>query len=400
MSGFITTVTDAELWLLGAAVASIDIDETKGEAMHLRTAPGGRQWIVEADTGQLVIDVDDAEVTTTAGPLPLSERIRRFADMFDDDTLVLSLADDRTVVATSGEATAAIDLVATDVAPEPWDFRCDTAVTVGFRQFLGMLWSARCMPSGLSESSYPMPPMWMQVGDGWVGLHIDWTDFMPSRSTYRVRTIRHDGDATVAIPHFVLESFLRKIPDFDAADEPAELTVEIGIVERDRVARPAMQIRADSWRLTLWLVQPLVNRWAPKVDEELGELQVLDRGRGTWAIGGFRREVLLQLHHGHPDVVRVSAPLVGPVEETIDLLRELSALNAASTGVRFWLEDGVAHAAANRPASADSVRPLPRTALRRQIRPVTPRPTQPALNPMGRQSGVRLRHRGFMALRI
>ena len=348
MSGFITAVTDAELWLLGAAVASIDVDETKGEAMHLRTTLGRRQWIIEADTGQMVLEVDDPELTETCGPLALSERIRRFGDMFDDDTLVLSLADDRTVVATSGDATAAIDLVATDAEPEPWDFQRDASVTVGFRAFLGMLWSARCLPSGLTDGPYPMPPMWLQVGDGWLGLHVDWSDFLPSRSTYRIRTTRHDGDATVAVPHHLLESFLRKVPDFDGVDDPTELVIDIGTVGD----RPAMQVRADRWQLTLWLVQPLVNRWQGKVDDELGELRVLERGRGTWTIGGFQRDVVLQLHHGHPDVVRVSAALLGPVEETLDLLRELSALNAASSGVRFWLEEGAVHAAADVPCTA------------------------------------------------
>jgi hypothetical protein len=94
-------------------------------------------------------------------------------------------------------------------------------------------------------------------------------------------------------------------------------------------------------------VQPLISRWERKVDDELGELQVLERNQGTWLIGGFDREVVLQLHHGHPDVVRVSAALIGPVEESLDLLRELSALNAAATGVRFWLEEGAVHAAAD-----------------------------------------------------
>lgn len=348
MSGFVTAVTDTELWLLGAAVNSIDVDETKGEAMHLRTTPGRRQWVVEADTGQFVLDVDDPEVTDTVGPLALSERIRRFGDMFDDDTLELALADDRTVVATSGDASAAIDLVATDTAPTPWDFRCDATVTVGFRAFLGMLWSARNLPSGLGESIYPMPPMWLQIGDGWVGLHVDWSDHLPSRSTYRVRTTHHDGDATVAVPHHLLEGFLRKVPGPELGDDPHEVVIDVGVVHE----RPAMQVRGDGWRLTLWLVQPLLARWQARIDDELGALQVLERDHGTWTIGGFQREVVAQLHHGHPDVVRVSAALLGPVVETLDLLRELSALNAASTGVRFWLEDDVVHAAADVPCTA------------------------------------------------
>lgn len=352
MSGFVTTVTEEELRLLGAAVNSIDVDETKGEAMHLRTTPGRRSWVIESDTGQFVLDVPDPEVTTLMGPLALSERIRRFGDMFDDDTLALSLADDRTIVASTGDATAAIDLVVTDEAPVPWAFAREATVTVPFRSFLGMLWSARNMPSGLGDSSYPMPTMWMQIGDGWVGLHVDWTDFLPSRATYRIRSQRHDGDATVAIPHHLLESFLRMVPSALGGDDELQLTIEVGTVARDQHDRPALQLRCEGWQLTLWLVQPLLGRWERKVDDELGELQVLERDHGTWLIGGFDREVVLQLHHGHPDVVRVSAALVGPVEESLELLRELSALNAASTGVRFWLEGGAVHTAADVPCTA------------------------------------------------
>ena len=352
MSGFITIVTEEELRLLGAAVNSIDVDETKGEAMHLRTAPCRRTWVIEADAGQFVLVAPDAEIDTVAGPFALSERIRRFGDMFDDEPLSLSLADDRTIVATSGDATAAIDLVDTDLAPTPWDFHADASVTVPFRSFLGMLWSARNMPSGLGDGTYPMPSMWMQIGDGWVGLHVDWTDFLPSRATYRIRTQHHDGDTTVAIPHHLLESFLRLVPHVLADDDEMTLHIEVGTVARDHDDRPALQLRCDAWQLTLWLVQPLISRWERKVDDELGELQVLERNQGTWLIGGFDREVVLQLHHGHPDVVRVSAALVGPVEESLELLRELSALNAASTGVRFWLEDGAVHTAADVPCTA------------------------------------------------
>jgi hypothetical protein len=44
--------------------------------------------------------------------------------------------------------------------------------------------------------------------------------------------------------------------------------------------------------------------------------------------------------------------LVTHVEETIELLRELGALNAASSGVRYWLEDGVVRAATDVPCTA------------------------------------------------
>lgn len=53
----------------------------------------------------------------------------------------------------------------------------------------------------------------------------------------------------------------------------------------------------------------------------------------------------VKLHHGHPDIARVSAVLVASAEESIELLRELGQLNSSSTSVRYWLGGDVVRAA-------------------------------------------------------
>ena len=48
------------------------------------------------------------------------------------------------------------------------------------------MFAARWMPRGADDLEVPLPPMWMQLADGAVALHIDWTDQVGGRSTYRI----------------------------------------------------------------------------------------------------------------------------------------------------------------------------------------------------------------------
>jgi hypothetical protein len=54
--------------------------------------------------------------------------------------------------------------------------------------------------------------------------------------------------------------------------------------------------------------------------------------------------VQITLHHGHPDIARVSAVVCSDVAESPDLLRELNALNVANSGVRLFLADEMVRA--------------------------------------------------------
>jgi len=363
-------VTRYELGLLDAAVNSIGVDETAGEALHLRTLADGRQWVVEAATGQLVIDVvddsnggddddsndddsndDDGEHDEVS--VAISERVRRFGDCFADDTLTLSIADDHTILAVAGSTTAAIDVVAREgAAPYPVMVVPMATLAVPMRQFQLLLWAARCLPSGIQEVNYPVPPMWLQFGDGWLGLHVDWTDFVPSRATYRIPTIMGVGRTTTAIPHALIESFLQGVPTADDGQDP-ELSITVGTVSEHRVTRDAILFEADSWRLVLWLTDPMEARWAATVNHQLAAagIEVLDTDSVEWIVKSNGFEVRVKLHHGHPDVARVSAVLVGSADESIELLRELGQLNSSSTRVRYWLADDVVRAAVDLPCT-------------------------------------------------
>ncbi len=350
-STHLADITRVELQLLAAAVGSIDVDEVKGEALHLRVLADGRQWIVESEEGQLVVDIVDescrGEETET---FALSERVRRFADCFADDVVSLSIADDRTIIATAGTATAAIDLVPQQrPTPSGWMIVPSATVAVSLRQFQMLLWSARCLPSGVGDVQYPMPPMWLQFDGDWLGLHVDWTDFLPSRATYRLVTSMHRGHITTSIPHTIIEAFLRHVPMLDDDDEDIELCITVGTVRHHGDAREAIMLEAEQWRLVLWLTDAMNTRWATKVNAELAAhgFEVLDNDDVEWLVRDDGVDVRVKLHHGHPDVARISGLLVQSAEETIELLRELGQLNASSTGLRYWLEDGAVRVAAD-----------------------------------------------------
>ncbi len=347
----LTDITPEEVRLLNAAMTSIDVDEVEGEALYLRITDHGRQWIVEAKTGQLVINIPDwTSEPANSGLLPLSERVRRFAECFSDEKITLSIADDRTVVATAGSVTAAIDPVPQRRdEPCPWSMQRSASVMVPMYQFVLALRAARSLPTGIGEVTYPMPPLWMQFGDGWLGLHVDWTDFLPSRATYRIATSAQDGHTTTSVPHNLMEAFLNMVPPYDDNEDELGLTITVGTVQHDGRNRAAISFEAAEWRLVLWLTHPLAARWSTTVNEllENADVQVIDADDVEWIIAGTGTGVRVKLHHGHPDVARVSAVLVDSVEESIELLHELGQLNGASTGIRYWLENGTVRAASD-----------------------------------------------------
>lgn len=344
----VTEIPHEEMHVLGTTVNSMGLNEAAGDALHLRVFTGGRQWIVETAVGQLVVDIEDESSKPSEDRLlHLSERICQFADCFGDDTVSLLTGNEGALIAYASGANAAIDLVPWS-GPEltPWTFVPTAAAVVPMRRFQMLLWSARCVPAGVEAETYPMPPIWLQLGDGTIGLHVDWSDFLPSKATYRLRTISHHGRDTVAIPHRLIESVLRPGPDGSRDEEETGFSVTIGTVPREEGDRKAMMLAVDGWRLILWLTEPMQERWAARVNEVLAadDIEVAATDGIEWLIaGGF--DVRVKLHHGHPDVAHVRAVLLRDVEESVELFRELGQLNAASNHIRYWLNDGAVRSA-------------------------------------------------------
>ena len=349
----LTTITAEEVRLLGAAVTALYIDEVRGQALNLRIVNGGRQWTIETPSSQLMIDiVDPACTANNEGDLALSERVQHFAQCFSEETVSLSIADDSTIVATAGSVTAAIDLVPQrQPVRERWQVRPSATAVVPIQQFWQLLLSARRTPCGVADSAYPTPVPWMQFGDGWVGLHIDWNDFVASRATYRIATLSQEGHTTTTFPLGPIETFislLLLIEDIEHEILP-DVTITVGTVRHDTGNRDVIVLAAGPWRLLVWLVHPLKARWATLVDKQfdLAGLDVIDTDGAEWIVAAEGCEVRVKLHHGHPDIARVSLILVQSVAESLELLRELSQLNASSSGIRYWLENDAVHAAAD-----------------------------------------------------
>lgn len=346
---FVTVVPAWDMAVLNAACNALRLDETAGDAMLLRCEGERRQWCVESRYGRLDLDVED-EATQLVPPrwLAISERVRRFARIVDAEELTLHLVDDESIVASHGELSAAIDLVPRrQHTPDEYQVRPVATCAVDLAPFLGALTAARAMPAGIGDTSHPMPPMWLHLGDGSLSLHVDWRDFIDGRSTYRIGSVQHDGELTVSIPHPIIEMFLNGLP----AEEDS-VVITIGRARGRDGERDAIVIQSVVWRLLLWLEDPLEERWGERVDAALAaedSLRVIDRSPAEWLVSADGHDVRVKLHAAQPDVARVSAPLVIGAQESLDLLRELIHLNESSNGVRYWLADEVVWAAVDVP---------------------------------------------------
>jgi hypothetical protein len=350
-----TRINETDLELLNIGLAALEPREADGDAVWLRSFEDGRQWIIESDAGRYFFQVNEyTAVPDEFGFIPISDRVRRFCDVAGLDSYELSIADGTTLVARGGALSAAIDFVAVDnEPPTPWSLDETACIVVPAKAFRDLLGAARTLPSGVRETELPVPPMWLQISDDSFGLHVDWTDFGVSKATYRAQAEHQSGRALVALPHRLLENALRTAPLWnDLEDEPAALTIRVGRADGER---QAVTLETDSWSLLLWLADPLLERWGAAVEAALHSgrgVNVIDRADTEWVVSAHHQEMRVVLHHGHPDVARVSLPLLSNAEESIELLRELSQLNAASSGVRYWFLDDVVWAASDVPALA------------------------------------------------
>jgi hypothetical protein len=361
--------------LLSAGLCAVQSSEVDGDAIHLEAGPTGRRWMVDSQYGQLRIERHGSpEPGSFQGYLPISDRLRHIAGCLTDEPIELAVADDDALVVTSGPNTAVIDLVGRATGfPAEVEMQVTARATVSMRHLLAVLTAARMMPSGVTFDSYPAPPMWMQIGGGSVGLYVDWFDHLPSRTTFRTAATDVEGTATVAIPHRHLEPFLRTLPVVGDDDEDlqAEITVGSATSPDDR---PVMRLAGPQWSLTLYLPDPLDERWGDRVRQVLDDsaLPVVHEASAEWIVSSLRQEVRVKLHAGRPDVVRVSEVLLYPAVESIELLRELSQLNAASIGVRFWLDDEAVRVAADVPCMHLDGLPFAISSVAQAVRDLAP----------------------------
>lgn len=337
----LTTISSHELNLMEAA-RSLDIRETLGHAIHLHLHGGRHRWLVQTSHGQLEFSADSDNLRPDLDlTLRLSDRLSWCSDLIHFEERDLRLADSSTAVLSDGELAVAIDLVPGPTeAPEAWPVRYLASATLPLYRFGRALSSARVMPSGADDQRHPLPPMWLNLANGRLNLHIDWGDFLRSRATYTVSVDARKGTGTICLPHRRVDDFLRRV--LMHVDDEQPLTVAIGEMFRFGERLPTVSLACDGWRFTVVARDALSERWTDRVEDELRGFDITDRDSTKWLVKVAHRPIHVTLHSGHPDMVRVSAPLISGVDDTTELLREISTLNGASTDVRYWFEDDTA----------------------------------------------------------
>ena len=347
----IGTLDPDDFHVLCAGFVALDVNEAEGGAFHFEADTTGHRWLVESKAGQVRIERRERRPAESfCGYLPISDRLRPVVGYLGDEPIELSVVDDDALVLTSGPTTAVIDLVERATGfPDEIGIQPTAGATVPLRQLFTILAAARMMPTGVSFDSYPSPPMWMQIDGDIVGLHVDWSDHLPSRATFRTTAANVFGSATFAIPHGCLDALLRSLAA--RFDDDLTVDVSVGMSNAFDDHRPVIRVEGPEWRCTLFLPDPLGDRWAGAVREALDEaaMVVLDQTDAEWVVSSLGQEVRVKLHAGRPDVARASGVLLYPATESIELLRELSQLNASSIGVRYWLDDEAVRVAADVP---------------------------------------------------
>ena len=196
------------------------------------------------------------------------------------------------------------------------------------------------------ELDAPLPPMWLQLADDAVAVHIDWTDQVGGRSTYRITSPVTGSPVTVSIGHSFVAQWASTVRNW--RDDDSTMTIAVRDVDYYGTTRRALWMSAADSEMLLWILNPLLVRWEERIDTLLGEaFPEVDQDETTWRVVCDGVSVRVTLHGGHPDVVRVSATVLNHVDPTLELLTELNALNAAATGTRLWVEEHAVRAAAD-----------------------------------------------------
>lgn len=351
--------------------------EALGEYVWLFLADDHRLWVIDTEAGRAMVRVAGTHHESLHRRwFPLSQRVVQFASSCNGD-VELALAGD-SITATADGRSAVIDLMR-HAGPRPTarERRDIIEVTIDRETFARTLWSARCTPTGADTIGAPMPPMWLQISDGVLALHVDWTDAVGGKATYRMPVTTEgqgEGEAiTVSINHQALSRYMTFFSGF--ADDDEDLTFTIVDVEHDShtasTTRRAVVIGTDDSDFLTWTIDPLRERWHAPISTLLDEagITVRDTTGTEWTARIDTTDVRIVLHSGHPDIARISTTVATHVDTTLDLLTEINTLNAAATGVRFWVEDRAVHAAADvRCSELDSLVPSVREVARSAAR--------------------------------
>ena len=340
------TLTDAETDQLVCIDRTASGREVLGECLWLHISRHQRRWILENAQGRFVLTVRADHDDSMCGQwLPLSPRLLHFAQSCPDD-VTLSIAGTSVIAEAEGRS-AVIDMVhPADEMPDDWHAVDIASAEVDREAFGATMYAARFMPRGGDDVEAPAPPMWLQIADGAVALHVDWTDWVRGASTYRLQAPVTGEAVTVAINHGMVGQWASLVSMWPE-ESGSTMTIAVRDVIDGGERRRVLHMSAADAEMWLWITDPLLERWGMPVTRALlmGDLDIESNDDRRWRVRVDGVGVDVVLHSGRPDVARVTAAIVRNVEHTPDLLAELNAINGATTGIRVWVDDGVVRAA-------------------------------------------------------
>ncbi|MEN9821948.1 MAG: hypothetical protein RLZ04_374 [Actinomycetota bacterium] len=349
-----------EVAYIGHLTSTLSLDEQGGDALWLRVASGERWWVLETPYGRasyraVSTHPEDASPDLKVQRwLPIPIRLFRVA-IGDTESAgplttgpaALSLVDGTTAVLTCPSTSGAIDLVEGVTPPARLSWTESTDVAVPTNRLAGVFWAAYAIPYQARERrSVPYPPMWLRLDESGITIHIDWADTGCGRATYRCAGEFEGEEVMVAVRPDPVCSFIHQLAFESSHEEPdAPCVVSIGEVEFDDeegTSCQALEIRRGGASLTVWITDPVVERWGVDVLKGIAaaDVELVGNDGAEWLVRSFGVDVNITLHHGHPDHVRIASVVWTGTEETLELLHEINQLNSVSAGPRFVVTDG------------------------------------------------------------
>lgn len=322
-----------EWWRFWHFVAAFEVKDSGPHHMWLVVANGVRTWHVSSPRFHFEYHEADADATGSFR-VPITVRLVSAATDISTTALptTLSLADEGSLMLTSGDATAVFDIPACH--PLEWPPRepgvCTAAVSA--KRLADVLDVARTPPVGLDFQGYG-PPLWCVIGDGKITFHSDWTTYGHGRSTVSVAA-HTTGEAAFHSSVSLVARALRDFTTFDDGDATIEFQVDGPDGFGCRVVGP-------DWTMTCPFLDAVGIEFGGPMRRELSFADIEFTRDGERAVEFIVDGVQVRAHvHGgtHP-ICRLSTTVARGIECSNFLLGELNEWNKSHAGMKFWWEN-------------------------------------------------------------
>lgn len=323
-----------EWWRMWHFVHAFEAKDSQFFRVWIEVAGGRRTWHISSARFHFEFcAVNEGAPGTFTVPLP----VRVIHAMTDIATTAfeptLALADNDSLVITSGDASLVFDLPAHHPGTPVVLDSVDCTAVVSAKRLADVLDAARTPPIGVDIVGYG-PPLWCVIGDGKITFHSDWSSYDHGRATVSVEA-QTRGESQF---HSAVSLVARVLRDFTTGDEGDEtVTLEV-----DGPAGSGCRVVASDWTLICPFIDPVAHEWGGTMRRELlvaGYEYHRDGERAVeFLVDGV--QVRAQVHGGRHPVCRLSAIVARNVASSEFLLGELNDWNMSHAGMKFWWEAG------------------------------------------------------------